>query len=185
VKLGGVILTGGAGYGYTITNVAGASKVELSAQPEPGYELEVRAISVGASMVSLEGTMVSPIREVVSVGAAIGGATNLDLRNKQVYLFDSDASANFSLNLRGDESNTIDALLGIGESISATVVVRMGASLKSLTAVNIDGAAVTVNWQNTSKDLTASKLNVISLVAVKTASGVYTVIGSVSAAGTV
>jgi hypothetical protein len=121
--------------------------------------------------------------EVVNVGAAIGGTTHLDLRNQQVYLFDSDAADHFTLNLRGTSSVTLNSTLGTDNSISATVVVREGSALKNLQAVHIDGVARTVQWQNNSSSMTASKLNVISLTVIKTASAVYTVLGSVTTVG--
>jgi hypothetical protein len=120
------------------------------------------------------------------VGSAIGGTTHLDLRNQQVYLFGSNATGNFTLNLRNDAGNALGSMLGVNQSISTTVVVRMGTTLYALSAVTIDGGdPIAVNWQNGSKALAASKLNVISLVVIKTDAGVYTVLGSVSTANTV
>jgi hypothetical protein len=189
VKLGGVTLTGGSARGYTIENYGNPNvgKVILTEVPTAGYELEIRAIQVGASSATLEGTLVSPIRELVDVqGSGITGVVNLDLGAKQVYLYNTAAAADFTLNLRGGVSTTLDSMLSnAGTSAAVTVLVRMGASLKNLTAVKIDGTTVTVEWQNSSNTMTASKMNIISLIVVKTGTGAYTVLGSVSAAGTV
>jgi hypothetical protein len=101
-----------------------------------------------------------------------------------VYLFDSEAAGNFTLNLRGNVATSLNNVLAsVGESISVTAIVRMGASAYSITAINIDGTLQSVNWVNTSAALTASKLNIISIVALKTATDTYTVIGSVTVAG--
>jgi hypothetical protein len=189
VKLGGAVLTGGGDYSYTITGTladGSDSKVVLSSMPTAGYELEVRAISVGAATSTLEGVLVAPIREAVATGTAVIPSTaNLDLRNQQVYLYSGEATSDFTINLRGDGSNLLGDTLAIGNSIGASVIVNMGTSLKAITAVQIDGTTQAVKWQGSSKTLSANKLNVISLVVVKTATDTYTVIGSVSAAGTV
>jgi hypothetical protein len=183
-----VILTGGVGKGYTITGSnQSTSKVVLSAQPTAGYELEVRAINVGAATSTLEGVLVAPIREAVKTDVSVISAdptvTDLDLRSKQVYLYSGNATGNFTLNLRGDGSNTLNSVLSDGNSISATVMVGMGASLYALTDVKIDGVTQTVKWTNSSKTLTASKLNIISITAIKTANATFTVVGTVVAAG--
>ena len=188
VKLGGVVLTGGAGYAYTIDNhmVDGVNvgKIILSDEPTAGYELEVRAIQVGSSAVPTVGTLVVPLMEVVNVGAAIGGTTNLDLSNQQVYLFDTNASDHFTLNLRGTSGISLNSTLGTNNSISATVILKEGSELKTLTAVTIDTTYTqTVKWQGNNSTLTASKLNVISLTVIKTAPNVYTVLGSITTVG--
>ena len=192
MKLGGVVLTGGEGKAYTIASHGSPNvgKVVLSAAPTANYELEVRAIQIGASALPTAGTLVVPLMEAVNVGAAIGGVTNLDLNTKQVYLFDGEATADFTLNLRADLSNDLNGLVNTGNSISATVVLREGASVKNLTAVKIDGTTRTVQWQNNSSSMTASKLNVISLTVIKTATdsqsaanSTYTVLGSVTTVG--
>ena len=189
VKLGGAILTGGETYAYTVTGTAADGSdayVVLSAPPTAGYELEVRAISVGAATSTLEGVLVAPIREAVATGTSVIPSTaNLDLRNQQVYLYSGEATDPFTINLRGDDMNRLGETLAVGNSIGASVIVNMGTALKAITAVQIDGVTQAVKWQGSSKTLTANKLNVISLVVVKTATDTYTVIGSVSAAGTV
>jgi hypothetical protein len=190
VKLGGVVLTGSQS--YSITNWTNPDtgvnegKLILTDYPTYGYELEVRALQVGAAATSLSGTLVAPVREVVSVeSAAATGTINLDLGIKQIYLYGS-ATNDFTLNLRSTPGEELNSMLSAaGTSVSAVVMVEMGASLKALTAVQIDGVAQTVKWLNSTKTLTASKLNVISLAVVKTGSGAYKVVGSVSAAGTV
>jgi hypothetical protein len=186
VKLGGVVLTGGAGNAYIIDDhgTPNVGKIVLSTAPTAGYELEVRAIQVGSSAVPTVGTLVVPLMEVVNVGAAIGGTTHLDLRNQQVYLFDTAASANFTLNLRGTSTVALNSTLGTDNSISATVILREGSELKTLTAVTIDsGSAQTVQWQGNNSALTADKLNVVSLTVIKTAPNVYTVLGSITTVG--
>jgi hypothetical protein len=155
----------------------------LAEAPSAGYELEVRAIQTGASAAQLEGTLAVPLMEIVSVGSAAGGTMNLDLNTQQVYLYNTAATTDFTLNLRGDGSNSLDNQLSAGNAISATVVVREGASLKALSAVQIDGAAQTVQWQNNNSSLTISKLNVISLTVIKTAANTYTVLGCITTVG--
>jgi hypothetical protein len=192
-------LTGGdsSGAGARAYYITGTnqqdSNVVLINEPTAGYELEVRAINVGAATSTLEGVLVAPIREAVRTDASAIPAdptvTNLDLRSKQVYLYSGNATGAFTLNLRGDDSNTLSDALGLDNSISVTVLVTMGSSLYALSDVKIDGTTQAVKWQNSSKTLQANKLNVISITAIKTANAAgetpatYTVLGSVTAVG--
>jgi hypothetical protein len=194
VKLGGVILTGGTdktganAKGYVIEGTTQqSSKVVLTEEPSVGYELEVRAISVGAAATTLSGTLSSPIREVAKTDInVIPAETRLDLGLQQVYLYPGDAPALFSLNLKHTESNNLNALMQIGEAIGATVMVGAGTTgtLPALGNVQIDGVTQAVKWVNSTKTLTAGKLNIISLTVIKTANDAFTVVGSVVAAGT-
>jgi hypothetical protein len=160
-------------------------KITLTDAPTAGYELEVRAIQTGTTTAQQAGTLVAPVREKVDVelSTAVSGNVDLDLTTQQVYFFNGEASADFTLNLRGTAQQQLNEVIASGESIATTVLVNMGASLYSLTAINVDGAAATVKWINNNSVLTANKLNVISLVVIKTGNASYTVVGNVSAAG--
>jgi hypothetical protein len=194
VKLGGVILTGGTSKtgaeakGYVIEGTTQQnSKVVLTEEPAAGYELEVRAISVGAAATTLSGTLSSPIREVAKTNVSVIPAeARLDLGLQQVYLYPGNAPALFSLNLKNTESNDLNDLMQVGEAIGATVMVGVGTSgtLPAISAIKIDGDTQTsVKWTNSTKTLVAGKLNIISLTVIKTADAAYTVVGSIVAAG--
>jgi hypothetical protein len=194
VKLGGVVLTGTQS--YSIANWTNPDteqnegKVILVEAPTTGYELEVRAIQVGAAAMQMAGTLVAPVREVVGlpIGGQLDGEVTLDLSAQQIYLYnEADAtSANVVVNMTtADPANGINALISTGTSISATLAVRIGTSVPAITDVQVDGNSQTVKWINTSKTLAPGKLNIISLTVIKTADNVYTVLGSVTSAGVV
>jgi hypothetical protein len=192
VKLGGVILTGGPDKAYEIADaiVGGVNvgKIVLKDPPTADYELEVRAIQVGSSAVPTRSTLVVPLMETVSVGAAIGGTVNLHLNTQQVYLFTENAADPFTLNLRADVSNPLNGLMGTGNSLSVTVVLKQGANLKNMLGVTIDDDRTpvtpqTVLWQGNNSTMSANKLNVISLTVIKTGSFTYTVLGSMTTVG--
>ena len=184
VKLGGVLLTGGAQYAYTVEAVTNTNpptgKIVLSETPANDLELEVRSIVVKAAAVATSGTLAVPIREEVFVGTSISATQNLNLFEKQVYLFLSDTTANFGLNLRATVGQSLNSVMGIGESISTVLYIKIADPGHALTEVQIDGTVVTVLWQAASNTLSEGKMNIVSLLAIKTASDTYTVIGNVS-----
>jgi hypothetical protein len=184
VKLGGVILTGGVSYTIEGTTQQ-TSKVALSDAPGFDYELEVRAISIGASTNAVSGTLQSPVKEAVGTSTyGVSGTVHLALGVKQVYLYSGAATDNFTLNLRNNADGTIgvNSMLSVDNTVSAVVLLGMGTAY-SLTAVTIDGGEpVPVKWQNGTKTLQENKLNIISLTVIKTDENVFTVLGSVAAA---
>jgi hypothetical protein len=139
----------------------------------------------------MAGVLTAPLREAVYVAPDAGlipAAVTLSLGQKQVYLYPGEAAVNFTLNLTSVAgSDKLASLMGIGESISAAVFVGMGNNAREITSVSVDGTLQTVQWLNSTKTTATNKLNIISLTVIKTGgnttAGVWTVIGSVAAAG--
>jgi hypothetical protein len=116
------------------------------------------------------------------VAAAASGTVNLNGRNTNAFLYTLNASANWTFNLRGDGSTTLDSLLAVGESFTLAAVVPIGATPYYATAVTLDGAAVTPKWLGVVPSAgTPNTLEVYTFVVVKTAATpTFTVLASKS-----
>lgn len=87
--------------------------------------------------------------EIVTVSAtAATGTINFDALTQQVLYYTSNASANFTLNFRGDGSNTLSSMLAVSNSVTVVFLVTNGATAYYPTAFQIDGSSVTPKWQN-------------------------------------
>lgn len=73
---------------------------------------------------------------------ALNGARNLDILDQVQYVFESDAAANFSFNIRGDGTHSLDSLMAVNESLTIAVEVPQGATAYYCTDIKVDGAAV-------------------------------------------
>jgi hypothetical protein len=114
-----------AGAGITITNASG---------PVPTI-----AISTGA-------TLTSP-KEVATISAvAATGAINIDTLTSAVNIRTVNASGNWTINVRGDGSTTLDSLMAVGEQLSVVFESPQGATAYYPTAFNVDGSAVVPKW---------------------------------------
>ena len=82
-------------------------------------------------------------------GTALTGTVALDLATNCVHYFDTNASGDFTLNLRGDGSTTLNSFLNSNESLTCAVISDMGGTAYKLTGLQIDGTNVWTNviWQ--------------------------------------
>lgn len=86
--------------------------------------------------------------ELTSVSAtAATGTINYDAAAQTDLYYTTNASANWTLNVRGDSSTTLASMLDTGDSITVTFKVTNGATAYYQTAFQIDGSAVTPKWQ--------------------------------------
>ena len=88
----------------------------------------------------------SPI-EVDNVAAiAATGTVNIDLVTSSYWYYTTNASANFTLNFRGNSTTTLNSILGVGQSISVVFLNTNGATAYYPNVFQIDGSAVTPKW---------------------------------------
>lgn len=113
------------------------------------------------------------ILETVTITAsAPTSTTNFDYVTQSIQYYTSDASTNFTLNIRGDGSTTFSSLLAVGQSVTLVLMVTNGATAYYPTAFQIDGASVTPEWQGgeAPAEGNADSIDVYSFTVIKTAS---------------
>lgn len=118
-------------------------------------------------------------KAVISATAATG-TVNYDALTQSVLYYTSNASANWTLNIRGDASNSLDSLMSVGQSITVVFLVTQGATAYYNSAVQIDGSAVTPKWQGTSAPSagTVSSIDAYVYTIMKTGSATFAVFAS-------
>ena len=130
------------------------------------------------------GGKIQQLAEKVNTSAtAATGTINFDAIDGAVQNFTSNASANWTFNLRGNSTVTLDTLLDTGESITVAHIVPQGATAYYANVVQIDGSTVTPVWQGGAAPTegTASSSDVYTYTAIKTAANTYTVLASLTA----
>lgn len=148
-----------AGAGITITNASG---------PVPTIALSTNA------------TLTSP-KETVDISATgATGTVNIDILTSSVEVITANATANWTTNIRGDGSTTLNSIMSVGEQISAVLVSPNGATAYYPTGFTIDGTAVTPKWLGgtapSSGNINSTDVYVYTII--KTASATYTVLAS-------
>lgn len=123
------------------------------------------------------------ILEGATVSAtAATGTINYDVTTQSVLYYTTNASANFTLNIRGSSTTSLNTLMATGESISFSFLCTNGATAYYNSAMTIDGTSVIPKWQGGSAPTSgnASSVDAYNFVVVKTATSTYTVFASVT-----
>jgi hypothetical protein len=122
--------------------------------------------------------------ENVTVSAtAATGTVNYDvLTNGAVTYYTSNASGNWTLNLRGDGSTTMNSVMSTGKSLTVAFLVTNGGTAYYQTALQVDGttSGVTLEWQNGAAPAAGNinSIDVYSITLIKTGSATYTALAS-------
>ena len=105
-----------------------------------------------------------------------------DVITQAVYFQNVNLGANFTVNLRGDGSNALNAVLNTGESATVALITKQGNTTYYNTSVLVDGTStnVTVVWQGGAAPTAgnASSNDVYTYTALKTAASTYTVLAA-------
>ena len=139
-------------------------------------------IPKGTGAVTFLGTgKIQAVKEKVTVTAvATTGATNYDFLTQAVLYHTTTATGNFTINLRGSSSTTLNNMLSVGESVT-------GAFLNTNTTfyvstITIDGSStnVVLEYQGGSAPTSGNAgIDVYSFTAIKTATTpAYTILAS-------
>lgn len=127
-------------------------------------------------------TLTSP-RETAAISAtAATGTVHLNVSTASVHIYTSNSTANYTLNIRGTSSVTLNSLMAVGESITVTFEHPNGATPYYATAYTIDGNAVTPKWLGGTAPTAgnASATDVYMLQIRKTAAATFTCLASQS-----
>jgi hypothetical protein len=136
--------------------------------------------NVATSLISL-----APEERFNVVASAATGTIAINVLTAAVWYYSTNATANHTINFRGDGSNTLSSLLATGDAITVGWIINNGTTAYYPTTIQIDGSAVTPNWLNGSAPPTASQANqtagldAFTLTIIKTAATpTYRVLGS-------
>jgi len=118
--------------------------------------------------------------KVTTIGTGASGTIDFDLLTSAIQLETANATANFTLNFRGNSTTALDSVMSSNESMTCTFINQNGASSYVPTAINIDSATPTIVWAGaggpgagTINGKDAYTFNII-----KTASATFTVFAS-------
>jgi hypothetical protein len=96
---------------------------------------------------TLTNKTIKSTKETVSlVGIPPSSTTNFDVATQPIVVYNT-ASTNFTINVRGDASTTLNSFLAINEAVTVNLFVPNGSTAYYPTAYQIDGVAVTPKYQ--------------------------------------
>ena len=114
-----------AGSGITITSASG---------PVPTISVSDNAL------------LIAPKELTLTSATAATGAINIDAMVSAIDIRTSNATANWTINVRGNSVTTLNSIMSTGEQISIVFESPNGGTAYYPTAFNVDGSAVTPKW---------------------------------------
>jgi hypothetical protein len=125
--------------------------------------------------------LVAPEERTTVSATAATGTINFDAVTQGVLYYTTNASANWTLNVRGSSGATLNSILATGDAITVSFLVAQGSTAYRHTALTLDGSAQTVLWSGGTAPAAgnASGVDVYTFTIIKTASTpTYTVFGA-------
>ena len=173
--------TGSAVNEFTVANAATGNAPAISVTGgDSNIDLNITPKGYGRATFNGQGKIQSVAEKVTTEATAATGTINYDVLTQAVWNFTSDAGANWTLNVRGDGSTSLDTIMDTGESITIAHIVKQGSTPYYNSAFQIDGSSVTPEWQGGAAPTAgnASSLDVYTYTIIKTGSATFTALAS-------
>lgn len=126
-------------------------------------------------------TLTSPAEGVTVSATAATGTINFDTDTQAIVYYTTNASADWTLNVRASSSTTLNTRMAVNESRTIAFLVTNGSTAYKHSAFTIDGSAVTPKWSGGTAPSAgnASAVDAYSFTIVKTSSTpTYTVLAA-------
>lgn len=111
---------------------------------------------------------------------ATTGTVNLDVLTSGILYHTSNATGNWTLNIRGSATTSLNNILTTNDSITVVFFATNGATPFYQTGFTIDGSSVVPRWQNATAPTSgnANSIDIYSYTIVKTGNAAFTAFGS-------
>lgn len=178
--LGPINVSGVAAFG---SNVSVSGTLSVTRSGTFATEVDFGGPITVSGIADINNTLyVNEAVELVNVltSTPASGTINIDFLNGGVVYYGT-ATSNFSLNVRGNATTTLNTVLATGEAAGMTVLIPQGGtSGYAQTNILIDGVTGVPLWQGGSGTFSVSGIDVIGLEIIKVGSGSYTILESVT-----
>ena len=145
-------------------------------------------VGVGVTPVASNGILqlgsygsIQALMEKATISAtAATGTVAFDAITQAVLYYTTSASANWTLNVRGNSGTALNTIMQTGQSITVAFLVTQGATAYYNNVFQVDGSAITPKWQGGSAPSAgnASSVDAYTYTIVKTGSAAFTVFAS-------
>ena len=126
---------------------------------------------------SLASAFINATESSTISATAATGTINYDVTTQSVLYYTTSASANWTVNIRGNATTSLNTLMTTGDSLTVVFLVSQGATAYYNNALQIDGNSVTPKYPGGTAPTSgnASGVDAYSYTIVKTGSAAFTV----------
>ena len=173
--------TGSAVNHFGVTNAGTGNTPSLAAVGgDTNIDFNITPKGIGRATFNGQGKIQSVAEKVTTAAIAATGTIAYDVLTQAVLNYTTASSGNWTLNIRGDGSNSLDSIMDTGESITIAHIVANTGTAYYNSAVQIDGSSVTPEWQGGAAP-TAGNINSLdayTYTIIKTGSSTFTALAS-------
>ena len=129
---------------------------------------------------SLASAFINATESSTISATAATGTINYDVTTQSVLYYTTSASANWTVNIRGNATTSLNTLMSTNDSLTVVFLVSQGATAYYNNALQIDGNSVTPKYQGGTAPTSgnASGVDAYSYTIVKTGSAAFTVLAA-------
>lgn len=125
-------------------------------------------------------TTIQEVKEKIQLnGIGSSGTINFDLLDQSIMYQTANATANFTINFRGNSSTSLDSIMSNSQSLTCTMLSTNGSTGYYANVIQIDGTTVTPKWVypvGAPTYGTPSGIDMYTFNLIKTGSATFTVI---------
>lgn len=126
-------------------------------------------------------TFPSIIENANIVGSGATGTINFNASTYSVMYYTGNATANFTLNIRGDAATTLNDTVPTGKVMTVVFLNSNGGTPYYANTIQIDGTTVTPKWQGATAPTAGNiGVDIYTFSIIKTATNTYTVLASLT-----
>jgi len=153
----------------TVTITDGAN-ADMSASPN-GY---------GRFIINGQGAVQSLAEKITVEATAATGTKTFDVLTQALLYYTSNASGDWTLNVRGDGSTSLNTIMDTGESVTIAHMVTIGSSEYRNSTFQVDGSSITPEWQGgeAPTEGNTNSIDVYTYTIIKTGNASFTVLGA-------
>lgn len=149
----------------------------------PGTATTFTALQTFAGSTGNLALAIQDVAENANISATAAGSNttiHFDLTSQGVLYYTANASANWTLNIRGNSTTTANSIMSTGQAVTIAFLATQGVTAYYPTALTVDGTSVTPKYQGGSAWTSgnASGIDVYSYTIIKTGSNAFTALAS-------
>jgi hypothetical protein len=160
-----------------VANALVAGTVYTNAQPNITSLGTLTSLTTGNINVTKIANIVVGLENVNLIPAQTG-TYNFDILTSPIQYATANATANLTLNVRGNATTAFSSLIANGQSITVSYALTTGATPYGITSLQIDGSSVTPKYAG-STIFVSNAVTAFTYTIIKNSSS-YTVLGSVT-----
>lgn len=135
---------------------------------------------LGVSGTTMQVRLSAAAETVTIAASAATGTVNFDVSTQSILYYTNNASGNWTLNIRGNSSTTLNSIMSTGQSVTVTFLATQGGTAYYASALTVDGSSVTPKWSGGTAPTSGNTngIDVYTYTLIKVGSGSFTALAS-------